>query len=315
MISCMADSAADIYPRLMVAFNRFLAEQLKLLLETKHLYQKLVLDPKPIVHKYRDMVWGLVGERDAFENTFNRDFSGHLTLADKQLLNDRGKPIPSLIVGNVKLFCGTCDAREAFRPIWFSDITNSLLQENLQEDKFKVAFRNNFQLFFLVYQCQHCEGVPEAFVVRRSSLDLSIEGRSPIEHVEIPHYIPKPEKHWFRDAVIAFQTGKVLAALFYLRTFIEQFARRKTTLQQAKATGDEIMTAYIETLPAHLRSTMPSLTEWYDKISASLHTANEDSELFAAARERIEKHFDIRRVHEIDKVSDPARTEEQEGTR
>jgi hypothetical protein len=138
------------------------------------------------------------------------------------------------------------------------------------------------------------------FLIKRDALNLSVEGRSPIEHVELPAYIPKDEKKWFRDAVIAFQTGKVLAALFYMRTFVEQFARRKTNLQNDRKTGDEIMKAYSATLPENLRDTMPSLGEWYDKVSEALHGANEDSELFKAAREKIEKHFDIRRVHDLD---------------
>jgi len=49
-----------------------------------------------------------------------------------------------------------------------------------------------------------------------------------------------------------------------------------------------------------LRDTMPSLGEWYDKVSEALHGAKEDAKLFEAAKERIEKHFDIRRVHDLD---------------
>jgi hypothetical protein len=136
--------------------------------------------------------------------------------------------------------------------------------------------------------------------VKREGTDLFLEGRSPIEHVELPKFIPKDDLKWFRDAVIAFQTGKVLAALFYLRTFIEQFARRKTNTLGDKKTGDEIMSAYADTLPKNLRDTMPSLAEWYDKLSAALHTATEDSALFDAAREKLEEHFEIRRVHKLD---------------
>lgn len=199
----------------------------------------------------------------------------------------------------MKLFCSTCSAREAFRPIWFFEITNELLRQNLKGEKFKITFGNTFQLFYLVYQCQRCETKPEVFLVKRDGLDLSVEGRSPIEHIEIPNYVPREERHWFRDAVIAFQTGKVLAALFYLRTFTEQFARRKTNLKEGRKTGDEIMAAYADTLPIGLRDSMPSLREWYDKLSEALHGAREDADLFEAARGNIEKHFDIRRVHEL----------------
>ena len=208
---------------------------------------------------------------------------------------------------NVKLFCVKCDAREAFRPIWFSDLTSQLrsklkTQRTLGAESFKIQFPNNFQLLALVFLCQRCEFLPTAFIVKRTGLDLFLEGRSPIEHVELPSFIPKEEHKWFRDGVIAFQTGKILAALFYLRTFIEQFARRKTNTLGEKKTGDEIMSAYAETIPKNLRDTMPSLAEWYDKLSAAVHTATEDAALYGSAREKIEEHFDIRRVHKLDAV-------------
>jgi hypothetical protein len=60
------------------------------------------------------------------------------------------------------------------------------------------------------------------------------------------------------------------------------------------------MAAYAKTLPESLRDTMPSLGEWYDKVSEALHGAKEDAQLFETAKERIEKHFDIRRVHDLD---------------
>jgi hypothetical protein len=210
-----------------------------------------------------------------------------------------------LPVKNVKLFCVKCDAREAFRPIWYSDITLELhakhkTQQVLGTETFKILFPTDFQLFVLVFQCQRCESLPAAFIVKRVGTDLVLEGRSPIEHIELPKFIPKEELKWFRDGVIAFQTGKVLAALFYLRTFIEQFARRKTDTLGYKKTGDEIMSAYADTIPKNLRDTMPSLAEWYDKLSAAIHTATEDAVLFEAAREKIEEHFDIRRVHKLD---------------
>ena len=69
----------------------------------------------------------------------------------------------------------------------------------------------------------------------------------------------------------------MLAALFYLRIFIEQFARRVTG-KTGKVTGDKIMDAYNETIPPKHRDSMPSLREWYDKLSAPIHEASDDAE-------------------------------------
>jgi hypothetical protein len=311
----MGHIANDAFEKFRYQFSAFAAERLKLLLETKHLYQKVSLLPEELlaslsparVEKQVMAPIVIEDEKDLFERQAAAFFQGRLSITEKQLFDTTNRPTPCLVVGNVKLFCSTCGGREAFRPIWFSDVTNELVMENAKQgvagipQTFKIRFNTNtFQLFYLIFQCQRCEGVPEAFLVKRHDMDLVVEGRSPLEHVELPTFIPREEKKWFRDAVVAFQTGKILAALFYLRTFIEQFARRKTGTQNDKKTGDEIMSAYADTIPMNLRDTMPSLAEWYDKLSAALHGAKEDSELFESAREKIEEHFDIRRVHKLD---------------
>jgi hypothetical protein len=297
----MGHRANDAFDKFRYSFNTFVAERLKLLLETKHLYQRLSIAPEDICAKLREGIANVADERDSFDRLVEAFISVKFAIADKPLFHQPGNiPIPCLAVGNVKLCCSKCGTREAFRPIWFSEITNELLEQSKQA-KFRISFGRTFQLFYIVYQCQRCEDKPEVFLLRRDGLDLCVEGRSPIEHLEIPKYIPKEERNWFRDAMIGFQTGKILAALFYLRTFIEQFARRKTNFKEERKTGDEIMAAYTATLPPNLRDTMPSLGEWYDKLSEALHGAKEDAELFEAARERIEKHFDIRRVHDLDK--------------
>ena len=156
------------------------------------------------------------------------------------------------------------------------------------------------QFLLILYQCQVCQGNPEAFLLRvnRRSWTLSIEGRSPIEHIEVPAFIPKDEQKFYRDAVVAHQTGKTLAALFYLRTFVEQFARRQTELWD-RTTGDKIMEAYNGTLPPDVSSRMPSLRDWYEKLSGAVHAADENAQLFEDALREINEHFDIRRVHKI----------------
>jgi hypothetical protein len=70
---------------------------------------------------------------------------------------------------------------------------------------------------------------------------------------------------------------------------------------KGRETGDEIMEAYSGTLPNAQRDQMPSLREWYGKLSAPIHTADEVAadNLFDPAREEIERHFDIRRVFKI----------------
>lgn len=267
--------------------NVLLADQLKALLEGKHIYQRVSINPNPIVKEWRGKVYP--SEQDKFDRKVDLALERIQFTPASSLTDQPTQGQQHLLVRNVKVFCGECGEAEAFAPIRFEE--SGLGQPT-------TAAEGRTQLFSFTYQCQRCKSAFVGFLVRKESWYLSLDGRSPMEHIQLPKYIPKTEQPLFRDAVIAIHGGKTLAALFYLRTFIEQFARRLTGLT-GKATGDEIMTAYSATLPITQRDQMPSLKEWYEKLSIALHSAKEDAELFEQAKEAIEQHFDIRRVFKI----------------
>lgn len=309
----MGHIASDAFEKFRYRVAEFTGAQLKILLERKHLYQKVSLQPDELLAELtpgapsRKAPLGVVeNEKETFEGLVSSFLNERLAVSDT-LLHENRQPIRCLIVGNVKLFCATCNSKEAFRPIWFEDVTNQIRllyhqQKVAVTPSFKLSFWASFQHIVLVFQCQRCEGKPEAFLLKRDGMELYLEGRSPIEHVEIHASLPKKEDKWFRDAVVAHQSGKTLAGLFYLRTFIEQFARRVTGMLNEKKSGDEIMSAYSDGLRPQVRDAAPSLREWYEKLSEAVHGAKEDAELFALAKEKIEEHFEFRRLYKLDDV-------------
>jgi hypothetical protein len=294
------------------AINRFISElndqlatQVKVLLEEKHLYQKVMVNPDPIEdeimrHVVADSQSVVRLEiRKIRRNRLTPTSGGNLRLVP--VSGGPEEVIPALPLSNVRLFCKTCKERNIFAPVWYYDVSNELLKPH-RESHFETTADIFFnQLVFVAFQCQLCKGLPEGFLIRRDGWRLSLDGRSPIEHVQLPVYIPPDEANLFRDALIAWFTGKQLAAVFYLRAFIEQFARRVTAMKGVRKTGDEIMETYAQTLPPDKRPHLPSLKEWYDKLSEPLHTADERAaeKLFDEARVAIENHFDIRRALKI----------------
>jgi hypothetical protein len=278
--------------------------KIKTLLETKHLYQKVEIELGETPKNFYDRVY--VQQSHQFANWFNGSFANEhfdvrLSLGKAEMdLILLAEALP-LILPNLSLYCKLCERKEAFAPIGHADLIDQILMFIAQGKLKPFAMPANFQMFSLVYQCQRCLGVPESFLVRREGWSFNLQGRSPIEHVEVPGYIPKPESKYYRDAIIASNTGKTLAALFYLRIFVEQFARRITG-KKGKVTGDVILDAYYQTLPKAHADHMPSLREWYDKLSEGIHSATEDVPLFETAKAQIEEHFDIRRVFKIPEV-------------
>ncbi len=276
--------------------NQLVADQLKELLENKHLYQRVSIDPSSIVGELSTRIYKTPGEafgRDAPRLVNEARFIPAKRELYRSGIGGRSDPAFTLIIEHIKIFCDNCDEREAFAPAIYVDLTEEILKLT-----HLTPPASQLQLFSLTYECQRCKKSLVSFLVMRWAWHLRLDGRSPMEHIEVPPFIPKPEQSLYRDAVIAVHGGKILAGLFYLRTFIDQFARRLTG-KTGKVTGDEIMDAYNSLLPTSLKDQMPSLREWYDKLSDAIHAAREDDELFDQAKTAIEKHFDIRRVFNI----------------
>ena len=295
-------SVADAQNALRVWLGDRASKAIKVLVEDKHLYQKVEIQ---FEEKTAQVLYDRVyyGQKVYFATWVEQSLArekfklGIATSQAERLLILAAQALP-LVLPHLSLFCKSCVRKEAFAPLGHADLIGEI-RASIAQGKLKpFAAPEDFQMFSLVYQCQRCLGVPESFLVRRDGWTFSLQGRSPMELVEVPAYLPKTESKFYRDAVIASNTGKILAALFYLRTFIEQFARRLTGLA-GKATGDVILDAYYKTLPTIHADQMPSLREWYDKLSEAIHSAKEDAELFENAKLKIEEHFDIRRVFKM----------------
>jgi hypothetical protein len=152
------------------------------------------------------------------------------------------------------------------------------------------------QTFFFPYQCQKCKGEPIIFMVRRIDHKLQLVGRNHIEDIEIPKYLPKEDSRYYREAIIAYNAGKVLAGLFYLRTFIEQYMRRITGKSDIKITGEDLGDAYAKILNDEFPKSFTSLKKVYEELSIPLHSAKDNSDQFEKSKDDILKHFDTLRL-------------------
>jgi ribosomal protein L44E len=288
--------------RTITAVDALASKQLRALLETKHLYQRVSFDPENEIKRIK----GWLG------TTENRGFWLFLLDLAKSpcTVEPRAHGVDSqtyiagaiepsyLEPGNVKLYCPACKEAEMFAQVDHQDLRLGNVRADYPDSHLGAPPPpvEQVQKFSLGYQCQRCHGETHLFLVKRQGWFLTLEGRSPMEKVVLPKYVPKPEAEFFRDAMIAMHGGKTLAALFYLRTFLEQFARRQTGAGDLKVTGDTLMEDYSSSLEAAQRDMMPSLKEWYGKLSAALHSATSDEALFEEARAAIEKHLEIRKV-------------------
>ncbi len=152
------------------------------------------------------------------------------------------------------------------------------------------------QLIVVPYQCQNCKGEPLVFLLRRDGFKLQIIGRSQFEQVDVPKSVPKEERRFYRDAIISFNSGRGLAALFFFRTFIEQYMRRITGISDFLIRGDELAEKYHRMLDPTFPERFRTFRMLYGDLSDRLHRAVEDGELYATAKKQIDEHFEMLRM-------------------
>jgi hypothetical protein len=267
-------------------------EAFKKLLEDKHLYQhiKVELDVPAA-----DLSGVNPEMRMYLESELAKLPGGYWCIRDK------AEKMPMQSVGaaisfdspDVKLFCERCRRIEAFNSVSSLDISERGHYEGSRNSKGDIV-----QVFGLSFQCQSCKGPPEVFLIRRAGNRLTLSGRAPIEHTEVPPDLPKSICRWYKDATVAHQSGQTLAGLFLLRTLIEQWTR-ETTKSAADSSADRVLDAYVDDLPLDFKERFPSLRDTYSKLSDDIHRAVGSPDLYEEASNCIREHFEARRLYRL----------------
>jgi hypothetical protein len=278
---------------------------LKRLLCEKHLYQGIEVDLRPLL---------AVSERIAMEQS-SPGSSGYgasppSTVKELAESDESCAKMPWVIdnceaqgldaelltvrfdLPSINTYCDACRSRPPYNPIVRQSIT--------------VVDRRSpvNQWYNLAFECQQCKGMPVRFLVRREGLKLRLCGRDPIEAVPVPSFLPKAQSKFYSDAQIAHHAGQTLAGIFLLRTFVEQFWRTLPEVQellkkQPRATGEEQGAIYQDTLSKEFKERFPSVSDIYGKLSAAMHQGDANAALFEESCQKVEKHFDARRIFEL----------------
>ena len=181
-MSRKTDATLPTYNAIHRELGGLIHDALRQLLEEKHLYQsaEIAIQQVTAYPEYQDLV--------------KRIALGRWT-ADSSLLDPSGRPLnPGLdllvfrIPTGLELFCAICDSPKTYNPAAALEVrTYSALV---------VEQPSNVQDFALAYQCQRCKSACEVFLLRRDKLKLTLCGRAPMEHVQVPSFIPKEIRSW-----------------------------------------------------------------------------------------------------------------------
>lgn len=279
------------------AIRSTIEASVKGLLENKHLYQSIEVEIDKASQSFRKFVpqqfsaavpymegaqewpW-LVADHDSLQELL-------AAIASKQTQNHVQWSIP-----DVKLYCKVCGRVEPFNGQSASNLIN---KQNPEVGG--IRFRGKLtQVYCCTYLCQSCKLVPEVFLIRRHGARLTLCGRAPMEHVQTPRDIPKEVASYYSDAVVAFQSGQTLAALFLLRTTCEQWARRFALPTDP---ADVAIDKYMESLPDDFKGRFASIRAIYGELSAAIHSANGSSELYEKCSALIAEHFSARSIYKL----------------
>jgi hypothetical protein len=285
----------DAITELTATYEQRVADALRELLERKHLYQRVEVKlsvstnfeaaakvPKERAASALDLAADLQDGPWSFFGSRTPDYSGR-SLPPGAKLKERLR----VTAPDLRLYCATpCQRIEPFHA---TDCTDIFSSDNSHPTR---------QMLVLQYVCQSCRGEPTVFLVRRQGLKLTLAGRSPIEHVNVPREIPRQVAKYYSGAVVAHQSGQTLAGNFLLRTLVEQWVRSFPSTAELRA--EDALDWYYRNLPEDFKQRFPSLRSIYEKLSSDIHAAGGDAKVFSDESAHIVKHFDAWRVFELD---------------
>jgi hypothetical protein len=309
-MSQMDQTQYIIFTRIVPWFELPIIEGLKQLLEEKHLYQSIeihIVDASAILDELKIQLGSDISRKYAY--LLSKDFqlvhresfiigwklyrpSDPRRLGGMFMPTENAAIIPDMELhpGTLKLFCTHCDRIEPYN--YYDGVELSCANEGLRNFDEEIVD----QTFALSYQCQSCKGIPEVFLIRRQGMKITLTGRSPIEHIEIPKYIPPKFAKYISDAILAKNCGQLLPGVFMLRTFIEQYIRSKSKTPKSDNI-EGIFTEYGTALPEDFKQRFPSLKSIYDRLSVAIHDAIESEDIFTQSLEEIYRHFDAIRLY------------------
>lgn len=303
----MAEVLANLFYLMEGSFSSPIVDGFKDLLENKHLYQSVnialpsfevaykkvseipnlkktqpdaLAECQHIYNSVPEFGWQIISPK-----TINYMGLGGDSMPPKRIVEIEFTP------ATIKIFCPTCDRIEPHNFYYGTDFFRPI-KESYDKSP------NDFQVFLLSYECQSCKNTPLVFIVRREKAKIILSGRVPMEQVVVSKIIPKSQKKFFSDAVIAFNSGQILPGKFLLRTFIEQYIR-EVTENKTSQNIEGLLEKYAEALPKDFRDRFPSLADIYSKLSVDIHKADSTPELFTECQLLIEEHFEAKKVFKL----------------
>lgn len=275
-----------------------IAGAVKELLETKHLYQSVSVQTEAVRKTFlprielsvREHVEGYLVDAQQLPWVV-RDAEGLQSVIDT-LAGAKQHQAVIWQSPDVKLYCKRCERLEPFNSSSASCVFNR------SNPTFGGIRRdgNYIQAYVLSYLCQSCKCVPDVFLVYRLGAKLTLTGRAPMEHVEVPRSIPRDISKYISGAVVAHQSGQTLAALFLLRTACEQWVRG---FGEPSDKADTAMEKYMNSLPDDFKARFPSVRDIYGELSAAIHLADASEALYQKTMSAIDQHFTARVIFKL----------------
>lgn len=283
------------------AVEAVIVEAFRQLLEEKHLYQRKDIGPLLQTNLEHWIANSQLPPNDELRKHATATLCGAWSIADPSKVRPRVRIHPydaSEIFGisnlpNAKLYCHQCKSTEAHQPIGIHEF---IPLDKIMNKLYQQPLGDAIQIWAFQYQCQLCKDLPIVFLIRRENSHISIQGRTPMEFVTTPQFIPKEERAFYSGAIIANNSGQVLPAIFMLRVFIEQYCKRKAN-KSVERSSDAIA-IYMDSLPQDFKSRFPSLNKIYEVLSVTIHNATPTESVFTDSLSEVDLHLEGLQVWE-----------------
>jgi len=188
---------------------------------------------------------------------------------------------------SVQLYCGHCKAITSFS----AHVGSS--QGGFGHPFQKSKKGKKEQIFVAFYRCERCKDRISTVLIQRKDLKLHLCGFAPRKEQQPGRAVPAHLAPILLDADNAVAEGDVFAGFYHLRTLVEHYLKSRQGIGvEVQIRGEELLEKHYSSLPEHLRSILPSLTNAFTELSGDLHARKGNTEDYLRLRTVVFDHID-----------------------
>ncbi len=150
------------------------------------------------------------------------------------------------------------------------------------------------QIFTPIFRCESCRKSIHTIALHRIGSRIHLCGCAPRREPLPSRQVPESLAPILSDAEQAVAEGDVFAGFYHLRTLAEHYMREQFCIPTTdQIRGEELIDKHYERFSNEMRAVLPSMTEAFSKLSENLHARKGSASDFKKLRDLVCDHIEM----------------------